>query len=153
MRLWRPGPTAEMGGRSRRLTSLLLLAFIAVGCSPRVVDGWALGGATGCADTPFGGDNTGPCAVQLAEIVRIATAALDRRDPGHPAITGTEINTLATPRAAGGTGATVVVVFDIAGRSSSAIGVGHEVPAPGQEGDADWVAFDYGPMAPGGHPG
>ena len=73
---------------ARDAALLLLVAIFALGCdSPRVVDGWQLGGAEGCADTPFGGDNTVPCAVQMREIISVATKALNRRDPGHPPAT------------------------------------------------------------------
>jgi hypothetical protein len=41
--------------------TIALFAILAIGCdAARVVDGWEFDGVTGCADTPFGGDNTVP---------------------------------------------------------------------------------------------
>ena len=131
---------------SRALTALLVLAVVTAACSsPRVIDGWELGGVEACADTPFGGDNTVPCDVQMREILAVARARLDQRDPGHPAVVRAQIHSLGS-RGGGAPGVTVVVVFDFAGGATSAIGVGHRVLGASEEHDPAWVAVDYGAL-------
>jgi hypothetical protein len=123
------------------------LALVAASCgAPRVVDGWEFGGVEACADTPFGGDNTVPCAVQMRQILEVAGARLDQRDPGHPAVVSALIHSLSNRVAGRGTGATVVVVFELADQDASAIGVGHPIVGVGQEHDPAWVTIDYGPL-------
>jgi hypothetical protein len=82
----------------------------------------------------------------MRQIIAVAPARLAQRDPGHAAVVRAEINLLGSRNASGGTGATVVVVFELSDGDVRAVGVGHPIPLPGQEHDPRWVAVDYGPM-------
>ena len=123
---------------SRRLAVVAILQLIVAGCTfgpDRVVDGWPIGPAVDCA---------GAGAASCDRLITAATAELERRDPGHPAIQRAALHDEAPARDALGhtilltrTLSLSVALFALADGSERAVGV------------ADWptepVTVPYGP--------
>ena len=123
---------------SRRVAFMAILHLVVAGCTfapDRVVDGWPVGPAVDCS---------GAGAASCDRLIQAATAELERRDPGHPAIQGAALHDEAPVRDAVGhvilltrTLSLSVAVFSLADGSERAVGV------------ADWpsgpVTDPYGP--------
>lgn len=122
---------------------LMLAAVLVTACQlfvrgDPVVNGWPIGPEVPCSAEAR-------CLVFLAT----ATAGLDVRDPGHPAVVTSTLHTEGATFDANGnrllytsSGALYVVVrFELADGSVKAIGVGAAGPDPTVR------AFNYGPVA------
>lgn len=133
-----------------RLAAIVALATVLVGCgsgADRVVDGWPIGAELDCSTELIGRVPKVPCDVQFRTFIRAATDAIDRRDPGHPAIVRVTLHQQSTTAVdAFGheitrttTGTIHVARFDLADGSVRAIGIGILGIGP------DLWTGDYGP--------